>query len=406
MAITRSTDLTNSAVTNYRKEYLEISMQRREVFGQFVDWQEPVADDGGFGGTMDFPAYGELDPVEDPLTEDADVVPESITDYNVTVTPSEWGRAVAKTQVASFKSRVSLQRVMARMVANDRINSIDRLIRRAVCGRGSSYPTQTYMPNNLVAMVDLDATNDRVTWAFLAELATRAAAQGIEPMDGRNFVAVIHPLLHYDLLQLTEFQNARYYRSDDTTLFEGEIGMAAGIRFVVTPQARIHLASGTPAQTATTLAASAAKGSTSVTVASATGLTAGDFIAIGTVETESVNPGANLEMVQITGVSGTTLTVRGLGDGTGFGLRFDHAAGEAVTEAPSVADIPIIGRNSLIGVYGARTGRYGQAIMKEGLDILDRIAYFGWYWYGGVARVEKNLILGRVALTKQTIGYN
>lgn len=407
MAITRSSDLTNAAVTNYKKEYLELSLQRKEVWGQFVDWDDPIPDDGGFGGTRDILAFGELDPVETALVEDSDVTPEAITDYNVTVTPYEYGRAVGKTQVASFKSRVRLQQVMARMVANDRINSIDRLIRRAVCGRGSSYPTQTYMPNGNTAMSGLDATNDKVTFDFIMELVTRAKAQGIEPMDGNNFVAVIHPLLHYDLMKLTEFVNARYYRSDDTTLFQGEVGQVGGLRIIVTPQGRIHPGSGTAAQAATTLSAPAAKGATTITVAAGTGLANGDYIHIGTVETESTNPGSNLETVQIVSGGGTTsLTIRGLGDGTSFGLRFAHASGEAVTEAATVADIPIIGRNSLIGIYGARTGRYGEAIYKEGLDILDRIAYFGWYWYGGVARVEKNLILGRVATTMSVLGYN
>lgn len=413
MPITRSTDLTNSAVTNYQKVYLDLSIQRRETWGQFVDWQEPIPDDGGFGGTLDFPAFGELDPVETPLVEDADVVPDSITDFNVTVPPHEYGRAVAKTQVASFRSRVPLQRRLAEMVANDRINSIDRLIRRAVCGYGSNVPSYIVQPDGTTVMSNLAAQTaaHRVSWAFLTELRMYAKSVGIEPVDrSGNLVAVVHPLLEYDLLNLTtEFQNARYYRTDDTTLFEGEIGMAAGIRFIVSNAGRVHLGSGAATATAgsTTLAAPASAGSTTITVAAGTNIANGDYLTIGTVETGSVAPSENLEQVQvISGGGTTTLTIRGLGNGTSFGLRFDHAAGEAVVETANICDIPILGKNSLIGIYGARTGRYGQAIMKDGLDILDRIAYVGWYWYGGVARVEKRIILGRVAVSKWTIGYN
>lgn len=412
MPITRSTDLTNSAVTNYQKTFLDLSIQRRETWGQFVDWQEAVADDGGFGGTRDYPAFGELDPVETPLVEDADVIPDSITDYNVTVAPGEYGRAVARTQVAAFMSRVRLQERMARMVANDRINSIDRLIRRSVCGYGSSAPTYVVQPDGTTTMANLAAQNaaHRVSWSFLSELRLYAKVAGIEPVDrAGNLVAVVHPLLEYDLINLTEFQNARYYRSDDTTIFQGEIGQVAGIRFIVSNAGRVHLGAGadTATSASTTLAAPASAGATTIIVASGANIANGDYLTIGTIETGSVAPSANLEQVQVLSGGGTpTLTIRGMGNGTSFGLRFDHAAGEAVEEQANICSIPLLGRNSLIGMYGARTGRYGQAIIKTGLDILDRIAYFGWYWYGGVARVEKQIILGRVAVSKWMIGYN
>lgn len=412
MPITRAADIPNSAVVNYQKAYLDLSLQRRETWGQFVDWQEPIPDDGGMGGTRDFPAFGELDPVETPLVEDADVVPDSITDYNVTVTPLEYGRAVARTQVAAFRSRVPLQRRLAEMVANDRINSVDRLIRRAVCGYGSSAPSFILQPDGTSVMANLAAqtAGHRISWSFLTELRMHAKAVGVEPIDrAGNLVAVVHPLLEYDLLNLTEFQNARYYRTDDTTLFDGEIGQVAGIRFIISNSGRVHLGAGAATATpgTTTLSAPASAGATTITVASGSNIANGDYLTIGTVETATVAPSANLEQVQVLSGGGTTsLTIRGLGNGTSFGLRFDHAAGEPVVERANICSIPLLGRNSLIGLYSARTGRYGQAILKEGLDILDRIAYFGWYWYGGVARVEKRVILGRVAVSRWMIGYN
>jgi hypothetical protein len=153
-------------------------------------------------------------------------------------------------------------------------------------------------------------------------------------------------------------------------------------------------------QSATTLSAAANAGATTVTVADATGIVAGNYITIGTVETESVSPGANLEQVMVTGVNSTTLTVQGVGNGTNLGLRYAHASAEAVVEAYNVAGIPVLGKNSLLGAHSASTGRFGVPKYKEGLDLLDRVFYAGWYWYGGVARVERNILLGKVALSK------
>ncbi len=402
MAITKSTDLSNSAVTNYQKAYYLIGAKTKEVFGQFVDWQDPIADDGGFGGTMDFPVYGSLEPIETALTEDADVTPESIADSNVTLTPYEYGRAVASTQVARFKSRTRLQTILGEMVARDRINSIDRIIRRTVTGRGSSLPTQRFYVTGATMLGQ--AHGNVVTLAFLEELAMHASAQGIEPMDGTHFVAVVHPLVYYDLQQISEFKALGQYAVPDIT-YRAEVGMLGGIRFVVSRQARIFQASGAVDHDATTINGALAAGATTVVVTDGTGMTAGEYLTLGTIESETVSPGANLETVLITNVSTHTLTVVGLSS-TGYGLRYAHASGESALIADHVAPIPILGKNSLIGIHGARTGRYGQAITKGGLDILDRIMYLGWYWYGGVAAVERHRLCGYVGLSKKTLGYN
>ena len=64
----------------------------------------------------------------------------------------------------------------------------------------------------------------------------------------------------------------------------------------------------------------------------------------------------------------------------------------------------LCGKNSLLGAYGASCGKFGQPKFKQGLDLLDRVFYAGWYWYGGVTRVERNLLLGKVAISSYTTG--
>jgi hypothetical protein len=189
--------------------------------------------------------------------------------------------------------------------------------------------------------------------------------------------------------------------------------MLAGVRFLVSPQAKVFWGSGTavPTDAVTTLAAAYPAGATTITVAAGTNIADGEYLTIGTVETESVSPGSNLEVVKVVSGGGTTtLVIQGLGlykpdsNNKTNGLRFSHASGEAVLQNYNVCGIPIIGRNSLIGVHGARTGRYGQSGYTDGLDILGRFGYVWWYWYGGVARVDRNLILGKVAVSSFTLG--
>lgn len=407
MSTTLSTDLTNSAVTNYQKEYFRLAAlpEYQPIHSQFVNWKMTVPDRGGFGGTFDWPVYGKLDPSTGVLTEGADVAPVTFDDYNITLSPAEYGQVVSYTNLAQFKSRVDIQKQVADMVSMSRVQSQDMIVRKAIYGHGSSRPTQTIHIDGSAAMTDLIGTADTVTWAFFTQLAMQARARGIMPVDGRNFATVLHPLVVYDIQQLTEFKNVGYYQ-DKSLIYEGEVGTIGGFRIIQSPQAKIFWGAGAAQSSAanTTLSNPYNKGATEIVVASASNIAVGKYLTIGTVETETVAPGANLEQVYVTGVNGTTLTIQGAGDGTNLGLRYDHAAAEVVTHDYNVAGVPVIGKDSLIGAHGASTGRFGVPKFKEGLDLLDRIFYAGWYWYGGVARVERNFILGKVATSLWTIG--
>jgi hypothetical protein len=71
-----------------------------------------------------------------------------------------------------------------------------------------------------------------------------------------------------------------------------------------------------------------------------------------------------------------------------------------------VAAIPLIGKNSILGIHGSDSGRYGTPKAKTGLDYLDRFDYYGWYWFGGVGCIQKRLMLGKCALAKWLLGFN
>ncbi|MFA6046254.1 MAG: hypothetical protein WC718_14820 [Phycisphaerales bacterium] len=204
MAGTLSTDLTNLAVTNYRKEYFRLAClpEYTPIHSQFVDWKEPIAERGGFGGTLDWPVFGRLNPTTSALTEGVDVTPKGFKDYNITLSPGEYGDAVGYTSLAQFKSRVDLQKEVADMVSMSRVQSQDMIVRKAIYGHGSSRPTQT-IPIAGGVMTDLDGANDTITWAYLTKLGAQARSRGIMPKDGRYFVTILHPLVINDIQNTT-----------------------------------------------------------------------------------------------------------------------------------------------------------------------------------------------------------
>lgn len=408
MSITTTSDLSNSVTTRYEQEYILQGDENPGVWAQFIDWQKPVSGSGGGGSSYDYPIYDEGTPIEDALTENADVTPQTIDDGNMTVTPAEFGGSFSTTKKLNYMARTNTPEIMGKKCAMQRVISIDRILRRAACGRGSSKPTMTYMPNANTAMSGLDTTSDTVSFAFLMDLVSQAASMGIEPWKDYGYVCPIHPTLAYDIQSLTEFKTVGYYQ-DKSNIYSpwGKPFTLANITFIPTPRGRLHLGSGATTRTADTLAAAASKGATSITASNDRSWAVGDYITLGTAETESVNPGNNREQALVTGVSTVTLTIRGDGANNDFGLRFDHAIGEAISTAANVASIPLMGKNSIIGVYGSDCGPYGKTITKlGGLDLLDRFSYFSWYWFGGVAVVQKKIVLGRVAVSKGVLGWN
>lgn len=412
MAGTMAGDLLNSAVTNYSKEYMRLAAmpENTVIHAQFVDWKEVIPDRGGFGGTFDWPVFGKLDPQTNQLSEGVDLVPKKFGDYNITLSPAEYGDAIGWSNLAQFKSRVDLQTQAAEMVTISRVQSQDMIIRKSIYGHGSSRPSQTIHIDGSAAMANLTGagSGDQPTWAFFTELAAQARARGIVPRDGQNFVTIVHPLLSYELKQLNEFKYVGYYQQPDRITYAGEVGLFGGFRIIESVNAKIFWGAGTVAQTKSYLDQALNPGDTKVYIHELTGIAVGDYITIGTVETESVAPATNLEQVYVTAVSAASgagyATVVGVGNGTNMGVRYAHAASEDVVEAYNVAGIPVIGKNSLIGCHASSTGRNGVAKFRNDLDLFNRQYVTGWYWYGGVTRVERNLMLGKVALSKGTIG--
>lgn len=414
MALTKTSDLTNSIKTRYNKAYYLHASQKPGVFGQFIEWQEPYPEDGDGGSGEEYGVFGELDPADTALTEDQDVTPVALTDDNVSMTPGEYGKTIGTTKKARYQSRYNLPEVFGKVLASNRIKSIDRLMRRTIVGHGSSRPTNTIHIDASVAMTSLTGASgtDNVTFTFLQQLIAEAAAMDIEPYQGMGYICPVHPLLAADIQALTEWKTVGYYQKPD--IIFGALGPAftiAGITFVPTNMGRLYLGSGTAVQAATYLDAAAAKGATTLYVHELTGLSVGNYVTVGTLETESVSPGSNLEQVLITAASGSSgsgnITVRANGLAEDWGLRFDHAASESVVEAYNVAAMPLFGKGSFIGKFGADSGQYGLTKSKiGGLDLLDRFSYFGWYWYGGIGIITKRVVLGKVSVSGWIKGYN
>ena len=396
MAITQVSSLDQTVVASYESDYL-LWAEKSAVWQQIVKWQEAIPDDGGGGSSYDWPVYHEMEPATTALTETLNPTPVALGDSNITVTPTEYGNVAQLTQKLRLQARTSVREAAMKILGQNHARTVDRLVRNSAIG-GS----WVYRVNNRAARSDL-VVGDVVTYAFLQQLVAQARAAFIPAFEGDQYLSIVNPLLAADLRNINQFLNPSYYQNQMVGgLLRGEIGSLAGIRFIEHPYGKMYMAGGTPDQAATTLAASLAAGASTLSVASSSGLAAGDYVVLGTLEA------ATADVVYLTAQSGVSYSFRGIGNAFGsFGAAFSQASGAAVTEAPNVGAIPIIGSESLWGVYGQSMGKLGQLVITTGSDTgdwLDRFLGIGWKWYGGFGRAEQYLLRGEAGSAQEGIG--
>lgn len=398
MGKTGTTDLTDSVKAKYMAEYL-LAAANKAVWSQFVDWDTIIEGQGG--SSFKYVAYSPLDSDDlgAVLPEKDDIEATTLRDSEITVTPAEYGRRVTLTSKLRFQSHVKTRQAAAKIVGQNMTDTVERAIRRGVLGG-----TSNVHYGGSQAARDALTTTDGITFTWLSQFISMARSMGIEPI-GEEFVAVIHPALEPEILAMAEVKGVGYNFPEP--LYKGEVARFMGIRFIRSRYGKLYLSGGLIVTgSPTTLTAAAVAGATTIDVTSVSSpvIAAGDWISLGTLEA------ADAEQVQVTKIESLTLTVRGAGGGaspaTNFGLQYAHPLGANVNAAANAGAICLLGANSVKGVYGSNTGKYGKSVIKEDIDSLNRLLSLGWYWYGGIGIVEKYVLRGEVYTAQHVFGGN
>ena len=406
MTTTTTTEMSNSVVTAYDRDYVDAFLTGR-VWFELVDWQKPVGGDLK-GSTISQPVLEELEPATAALSEGTDPEAVQMDDDHVDIVIVEQGNAIETTAFLSMTAYTNIEAAAARAVGQNQARSLDLVI-RAVATTG----TLVMYPGAVAARIDLDTTTDKLTYAFICELVSMAESMGIPPYEDGTYATTIHPALFSDLTGMTEYKAVGEY-SDPKLIYMGkpgvigaggrfksERGMIGGLRLIEHRTAKLFLGAGTMAQAATTLDGGVAAGDTACDLVSASGVIVGDYITIAA--------GTALEeQVRVLTVATNALTIRGGGNKyTNFGFKYGHLTGVDVQEAPNVAALPVFGPQSIRGRFVSETGMNGRAAVEWlSTRIPKRKMAHSWYWVGGFAAMQKWLIRGEVATTGNIYGSN
>lgn len=240
-AYTRTADVTLDQAAYDRLAYFSL---RPELYFDMVADVRPTAQSMP-GSSVIFNIQADLAAATTALNESTDVDSVPLSDSQVTVTLVEYGNTVITTAKLRGVSYVAVDPIVANVIGFNAGISIDTVARDVLkagsnvryASGGATLPTA----RNTIEPGDVLVAND----------ARRALAdlRGANvPTVGGAYVAFIHPDVSYDFrgqasTTAAAWRDPHTY-SDPANIYNGEVGMFEGFRFVETPRAPVFADAG------------------------------------------------------------------------------------------------------------------------------------------------------------------
>ena len=203
-------------------------------FDQFADVQATNATNPG--ASVKFTVFADLAEAITPLGEAEDVSPVAMSDSQVTVTLNEYGNATVTTAKLRASSFLPVDPVAAQAVGYNAGLSIDTIARNVLqAGTNVLYATGGATDPTSRTTINSD---DTLAAADVRRVVAQLRSANV-PTIGGSYVGFIHPDVSYDFRSATDAAAWRTPANyvDPTGIYNGEIGMFEGVRFMESPRA-------------------------------------------------------------------------------------------------------------------------------------------------------------------------
>lgn len=209
-------------------------------FGQ----KRPIPANGG--RTIEFRKFSALPKATTPLTEGVTPDGKAMTVTNVTATVNQYGDYITQSDVLELTAVDNTILEATKLLGRQAGLTMDTIVRNVLqSGTNVTYcPSLAAPTTEITSRANLKA-DSMLTVDVVKKVVAKLRAQNAPPVDGRNYVAIIHPYVAYDLMSDPKWEDYHKYTSPEN-LFEGEIGRIAGVRFVQTTEAKIYTGEGCP----------------------------------------------------------------------------------------------------------------------------------------------------------------
>lgn len=192
----------------------------------------------GEGKTFQFNRYERLPLPLSPITEGVDPNSTPMTLTTVQAVNDQWGAYIVLTDVAKLTVKHPLMQLAMELLGHQAAELVDREIIKTLLGATSVSYGGTATTRSGLATPSSDSFQDKVAQRVISRLRTR----GAHPYEGTNFVGVIDPAMEQDVSQNSNnaFTLAAAY-SNVKKLYNGELGMWRGVRWMTSNFIPTHL---------------------------------------------------------------------------------------------------------------------------------------------------------------------
>lgn len=237
-------DLSPEMKTFYDKALL-YAAQAQLVHHQFGQ-KRPIPKNGG--KTIEFRKFTPLAKALTPLTEGVTPAGNQLDVTAITATVSQYGDFIALSDVLELTAIDNVVLETTKLLGDQAGLTMDTVVRDIlVAGTNVMYAPKinasTGAETSVASRANLDATAV-LTVDLVQQVVARLRAVNTPRING-SYVAIIHPYAEYDIMRDPEWIDPHKYK-DTTNLYEGEIGMISGVRFVESTEAKIWRGTGCP----------------------------------------------------------------------------------------------------------------------------------------------------------------
>ena len=209
--------------------------------------------------TLRYARYADLGVNTTALSEGLPPVDQALTISSEYFTATQYGATVAISDLANIDSPHDLISIAAERVAYQAVRSMDQLVRDAIHTGANTDTTATggtaVWGATASATLTANAANSAVAVAgvlngrMVKEIVARLKGANVPQFADGTYRAIIHPSQEFDLISDTAVNGwieARKY-TDPSGILTGEIGQFAGVRFIVSSDAKVYTTAGASA---------------------------------------------------------------------------------------------------------------------------------------------------------------
>jgi len=370
MADTNTTALAGLVKVAYDR-YVEFALRSQPLVRSVAD--KRPAQQAMPGSSVVFSLYNDLAAATSALSEATDPDAVALSDVSTTsVTLAEYGNASLVTRKLQLFSLSDVDPAVADIIAFNMADSLDKLAMETL-RQGTNV-----IYGGTVTSTATVSSADTLTSAKIRRAVAKLRSNKAVPRQGSLYWAGIHPEVSHDLRAETGSVGWRdiHAQTDSAqgNLWAGTIGTYEGAFFVETPRMYEKAEGANQSTFTTTTAATGASGTTTITVASTSGIDVGDGVAI------SATTGAS---TLVSAINGAVLTLS-----VATTAAVTSGATVTVTPKTNVYRTILCGKQALAEAVSQEPG----VVIGPVTDKLMRFRPIGWYGVLGFARYREEAL--------------